>query len=159
MKKVIIAAVAENMVIGQDGDIPWHFPEDLKHFKQVTMGSPVVMGRGTYESLPEDFKPLPGRTNIVLTRSNPDYEESVKLANSLDEAWQIASEKGEKVYIIGGASVYEQTLDSADKMILTEIHEEYEGDTYFPKFSKEEWKEVERNDREELSFVTYQNRS
>ena len=159
MKKVIIAAVAENMVIGQDGDIPWHFPEDLKHFKEVTMGSPVVMGRGTYESLPEDFKPLPGRTNIVLTSSNPDYKESVKIANSLDEAWQIASEKGEKVYIIGGASVYEQTLDSADKMILTEIHEEYEGDTYFPEFDEEKWKEVERKDREELSFVTYQNRS
>ena len=159
MKKVIIAAVAENMVIGQDGDIPWHFPEDLKHFKEVTMGSPVVMGRGTYESLPEDFKPLPGRTNIVLTSSNPDYKESVKIANSLDEAWQIASEKGEKVYIICGASVYEQTLDSADKMILTEIHEEYEGDTYFPEFDEEKWKEVERNEREELSFVTYQNRS
>lgn len=156
MKKIIIAAVSENRVIGKDGDIPWHFPEDLKHFKEETTGSPVVMGRGTFESLPDDFQPLPNRTNIVLTRSEPSYEESVEIANSLEEALQIASKNGKKVYIIGGASVYKQAIESADKMILTEIHEKYEGDTYFPEFNEEKWKETERDDREELSFVTYQ---
>lgn len=156
MEKIIIAAKSENNVIGKDGDIPWYFPEDLKHFKEETMDSPVVMGRGTYESLPEDHKPLPGRTNIVLTTSNTDYDESVEIANSLEEAWNIASKHGDEVYIIGGASIYKQTLETADRIILTEIHEKYEGDTYFPEIDKDKWKEIERDDRDELSFVTYQ---
>ncbi|MFT4892738.1 MAG: dihydrofolate reductase [Candidatus Nanohaloarchaea archaeon] len=155
MKKIIIAAVAENGVIGKDGDIPWHYSEDLKHFKQKTTGHSVIMGRKTYFSLPEDFRPLPDRKNIVLSRSNPELPESVNLANSLEEAWEIAENHSGKAFIIGGAGVYEQAMNESDKMILTRIHQEYEGDTYFPEWDKENWKEIERDDREELSFVEY----
>jgi dihydrofolate reductase len=156
MEKIIIVAVSENGVIGKDGDIPWHYPEDLKHFKKKTMDHPVIMGSSTYRSLPEDFKPLPGRKNIVLTRSGIDVDESVSVANSLDEAWKIAGEHDEKAFIIGGATIYEQTLDEADKLVLTRIHEEYNGDTFFPNWNKENWKEVKRDEREELSFLEYE---
>ncbi len=156
MEKIIVAAVAENGVIGQDDDIPWHYPEDLKHFREVTMGHPVVMGSNTYRSLPDDYRPLPGRTNIVLTRSEMDADESVRLANSLDEAWRIARKLDDQVYIIGGASVYAQTIEDADRMILTEVHEEPEGDTYFPDWNRENWEEVDRDGRGELSFVEYE---
>lgn len=154
MEKIIIAAVAENNVIGKDGDIPWHIPEDLQHFKKKTTEHTVVMGRKTFQSLPNSFKPLPNRQNIVLTRSNFQPEnESVKTANSLDEAWQKA--ENEKIFIIGGAGIYKQTLKEADKMILTKIHKEYEGDTYFPKWNQENWKEAKRDNREDISFVEY----
>lgn len=156
MEKVIIVAVSENGVIGKDGDIPWHFPEDLKHFKEKTMGHPVVMGSSTYRSLPEDFRPLPGRKNIVLTRSGLEVDESVSVANSLEEAWKIAGKESEKAFIIGGASIYEQTLDEADKLVLTRIHQEFDGDTYFPDWDEDNWKEIEREDKEELSFLEYE---
>ncbi len=156
LQKIIIAAVSENGVIGKDGDIPWHYSEDMKHFKEKTMDHPVVMGSSTYRSLPEDFKPLPGRKNIVLTRSGIDADESVSVANSLEEAWEIAKEHDEKAFIIGGSTIYEQTLEEADKLVLTRIHEEYEGDTFFPDWNKENWEEKKRDDREELSFVEYQ---
>jgi dihydrofolate reductase len=155
MEKIIIAAVAENGVIGKDGEIPWHIPEDLQHFKGKTTGHTVVMGRKTFESLPDSFKPLPDRQNIVLTRSEFSPEnESVTVANSLDGAWNKAS--NEKVFVIGGAGVYEQTLEEADKMILTEIHEEYAGDTFFPNFSEENWIEKERREKDGFDFVTYE---
>ena len=155
MQKIIIAAVAENDVIGKDGDIPWHYSEDMKHFKQKTTGHSVIMGRKTYFSLPEDFRPLPNRKNIVLSRSEPELPESVELANSLDEAWEKAEEYSNKAFIIGGAGVYKQAMQEADRMILTEVHEEYEGDTFFPEWSKDDWEELKRDDREELSFVEY----
>lgn len=154
LEKIIVVAVSENGVIGKDGDIPWHFPEDMKHFKNTTMGNPVVMGSNTYRSLPEDYTPLPGRENIVLTRSGIE-DESVDEANSLEEAWEIADKYSDKVFIIGGASIYEQTLEDADRMILTRIHEEYDGDTFFPDWNQKNWKEVERDDRKELSFIEY----
>ena len=155
MKKIIIAAVAENRVIGKDGEIPWHIPEDLQHFREKTTGHTIVMGRKTFQSLPDSFKPLPDRQNIVLTRSDFNPGESVKIANSLEDAWEKAD--NEKVFIIGGAGVYRQTLDEADKMILTEIQEEYDGDTYFPDFNKDNWEEVEREEREGFDFVEYEN--
>jgi dihydrofolate reductase len=157
MEKIIIAAVAENNVIGKENDIPWHYPEDLKHFKQTTTGFPVVMGSNTYLSLPDSYRPLPGRTNIVLTREELDIDESVKQANSLEEAWELASENGkQKLFIIGGASVYSQTLEIADRMILTVIHKEFDGDTFFPEWNEDNWREVSRDDRKELSFVEYE---
>lgn len=154
MERIIIAAVAENGVIGKDGGIPWHIPEDLEHFKEETTGNTVVMGRKTFQSLPDSFKPLPERENIVLTKSNfePDYE-SVKIANDLDEAWKKAGNK--RIFIIGGAGVYRQTLEEADKMILTEIHEEYDGDTYFPEYDEENWKEISREEHGNFDFVKY----
>lgn len=156
MEKIVIAAVSENGVIGKDGDIPWHYPEDLEHFRDATMGYPVVMGSNTYMSLPEDYRPLPGRKNIVLTRSDMQVPESVDIANSLEEAWDIAEVTGKKkVFIIGGAGVYEQVLPEADKMIITRIHKKYDGDTFFPEWSDENWRESERTDGENLSFITY----
>jgi len=131
-----------------------HIPKDLEHFKEKTTGHTVVMGRKTFESLPDSFKPLPDRQNIVLTRSNFEPEnESVNIANSLQEAWEKSD--NENVFIIGGAGIYKQTLEEADKMILTEIHEEYEGDTLFPEYSEENWTEVQREKQEEFDFVEY----
>lgn len=158
MEKIIIAAVSENNAIGKDGDIPWDIPEDMKHFKETTMGNPVIMGRKTYQSFPEPVRPLPGRTNIVLTRSDFQPEdESVKVANSLSEAYEIAEETSEKAFIIGGASVYEEALKDADKMILTEVHREVDGDTFFPDWNGEAWREKEREERDGFDFVKYRN--
>lgn len=159
MEKVIIAAVSENGVIGKNGDIPWDIPEDMEHFKETTMGHPVIMGRKTYQSFPESVRPLPGRTNIVLTRSDFQPEdESVKIANSLKEAYEIANELDEKAFIIGGSSVYEGALKDADRMILTEVHSEVDGDTYFPEWKEEAWKETEREKNSDFSFVEYDRR-
>ena len=154
MKKIIIAAVAENGAIGKDEDIPWHIPEDLEHFKQKTTGHPVIMGRKTFESLPENFRPLPDRTNIVLTRSDME-KEGIKVVGSMEEAYSIAEELDDKTFIIGGASVYEQGLPEADKMVLTEVKREVSGDTFFPDFDREEWNEERREEHEEFDFVTY----
>ncbi len=154
MEKIIIAAVAENGVIGKDGELPWHIPEDMEHFRELTTGNPVLMGRKTFESLPDSVKPLSDRTNIVLTRSG--VEADVYEAESIDEGYRIAEDHGDgKVFIIGGAGVYEQTIEEADKMVLTEIKEDYDGDTYFPDFEKEKWLEERREDHEKFSFVTY----
>lgn len=156
LEKIIIVAISENGAIGKDGDIPWYYPEDLKHFKEKTMDHPVIMGSSTYRSLPEDFKPLPGRKNIVLTRSGVEVDESVSVANSLDEAWDIAEEHDdEKAFIIGGATIYEQTLDEADRLVITRIHQKYDGDTFFPDWNQDNWNEVKRKDRDELSFLEY----
>lgn len=156
MKKIIIAAVAENNAIGKDGDIPWDLPEDLKHFKETTMNHPVIMGRKTFQSFPESVRPLPGRTNIVLTQSGFEPEdESVRVVNSLGEAYEVAERIDDKAFLIGGASVYEAALKHADKMILTEVHRKVDGDTFFPDWDEEAWKEVDRDRREDFDFVEY----
>jgi dihydrofolate reductase len=154
MEKIIVAAIAENGVIGKNGELPWHIPEDMEHFKELTMGHSVLMGRGTFESLPDSVKPLPGRTNIVLTRSG--VEADVKEAESLHQGYRIAEEHGDKVFIIGGASVYEQTLDDADRMEITRIHEEYDGDVKFPEWDEESWEEIDREDQGDFTFLTYE---
>lgn len=156
MEKIIIAALAENNTIGKDGDIPWDLPEDMKHFKEKTMDHPVIMGRKTYESFPKSVRPLPGRTNIVLTRSGFEPEdESVKVVNSLEEAFQVAEELDDKAFVIGGASVYEEALTDADKMVLTEVHREVDGDTFFPEWDEEVWGEVQRDERDGFDFVEF----
>jgi dihydrofolate reductase len=154
MEKIIVAAIAENGVIGKNGELPWHIPEDMEHFKELTMGHPVLMGRTTFESLPDSVKPLPGRTNIVLTRSG--VEADVKEAESPHQGYRIAEEHGDKVFIIGGASVYEQTLDDADRMEITRIHEEYDGDVKFPEWDEESWEEIDREDQGDFTFLTYE---
>ena len=164
----LIAAVAENGVIGRDGELPWHYPEDLRRFKEVTMGHPVVMGRRTYESIVEHLgEPLPGRTNVVLTSGELEAPDGILRAGSIQEALGLArgaisedSSDGDPpgdrvVYVIGGTSVYEQFLDRANRLVLTKIHDEYEGDAYFPEVDWSAWEERAREDREELSFVTY----
>ena len=154
MEKIIIAAVAENGVIGKDGELPWNpIEEDMKFFREKTVGNTVVMGRKTFQSLPESFRPLPDRQNIVLTRSDFVPEEA-EVAESLKKAWNKAD--SEKIFIIGGASIYRQAMPETDKMLITEVSEQYEGDTYFPEFDEDNWVVSDRREGEEVSFVEYQ---
>jgi dihydrofolate reductase len=136
----IIVAMDKNNVIGRDNDIPWRLSADLKHFKAVTMGKPIVMGRKTHDSI---GRPLPGRKNIVMTRSSEYVAEGCTVVNSLDEAIHEAGDVDE-IMIMGGAGLYEQMLTHANKIYLTEVHAVVEGDVYFPKFDKTKWTEVER---------------
>ncbi len=156
----LIAAVAGDGVIGRDGEMPWHYPEDLRRFKQVTTGHPVLMGRRTYEAIEARLGgPLPDRTNVVLSRGDPDVADEVIVVGGVEEAVEVARETGaETAFVIGGATVYEAFLPLADRMLLTEIDASYEGDTYFPDFDREEWEEVEREERAEFAFVTYERR-
>ncbi len=159
----IVAAVAENGVIGRDGELPWHYPEDLRHFRETTMGHPVVMGRRTYESIVDRIgEPLPGRTNVVLSTRDLDLPAGAVHADSVSAALDAASEAldpgRDAVYVIGGASVYEQFLPLADRLVLTEVSRTPEGDTHFPAVDWSTWEAVERNEREELTFVTYERR-
>lgn len=153
---VIVAAVAANGVIGKDGAVPWDLPEDLRRFKETTLGSPVIMGRLTFESIEARLGgPLPGRTNVVLTRGSPDLPDDVVVAGSVAEALDEASERDDIVYVIGGATVYEAFLPRADRLLLTEIDREYRGDTTFPAWDREEWTELERDERDGYAFVEY----
>jgi dihydrofolate reductase len=140
----LIWAEAHNRVIGLNGVMPWHLPEDLAHFKRVTLGHPVIMGRKTWESLPVRFRPLPGRMNIVISRS-PDFlagqETSLlRAALSLDAALAMTSEHNE-VWIIGGAQIYAQALPLANKVVVTKIDAAFEGDAFAPALS-DEWREA-----------------
>ena len=143
----LIVAMAENGVIGKEGDLPWRLPEDLKWFKETTMGKPIVMGRNTWESLPR--KPLPGRTNIVLT-SQVDYAaEGALVVNDYASAMRCAMEaaretEATEVMIIGGAQLYKLALAFADRMYLTEVHADIDGDVTFPEFSRNDWLEISR---------------
>lgn len=154
MTIALIVAHDPNLVIGKEGTLPWHYSEDLKYFKRITMGHPIVMGRGVFEELNE--KPLPGRENIVLSRSKA-YDH-VPSFNSIPAALEYL--KGnDLVFIIGGGEVYRQLLPDADKLFVTEIHETFEGDTFFPEYRGDIgsiWKEIKREDRSELSFVVYE---
>ena len=155
----LIAAVADNRVIGRNGEMPWHIPADLQHFKETTTGHPVIMGRRTYESIAADIGgPLPNRTNIVLSRGSPDVPEEVVVVDAIERAVGAARKAAdtETVYVIGGATIYEQFLPQANRLVLTEIHESYEGDTRFPAWNREEWTERRREDHDGFSFVEYE---
>ena len=139
----LIVAMAENSVIGRDGDLPWRLPEDLKHFKRVTLGKPVIMGRKTWDSL--YAKPLPGRRNIVITR-NPYFQtDGAETASSIKEALARVAEAEEAV-VIGGAMLFEDALPAARRFHLTEVHAAIEGDTFFPSFDRTHWREISRDD-------------
>lgn len=164
MRLTLIAAVAENGVIGSDGEMPWQYPADLQQFKQRTLGHPVIVGRVTYEAIERRLGgPLPERSNIVLTHS-PDRVETdvpgVRVGTTVEDALELARRTGEgEAFVAGGASVYEQFLPLADRLVLTEIHEPYDGDAVFPSWDDDEWRVVERDDRGPFSFVTYTRRS
>ena len=148
----IVVAHDPNLVIGNNGKLPWRYSEDLKHFKSTTLGNTIIMGRGVFEELNET--PLPGRRNIILSRSK-EYE-GQETYKSLEEALENVQE--DEVFIVGGGVLYRETLSMVDKMIVTEIKKEYQGDTYFPEYRDNIgsiWKEVSREDREDLSFVVY----
>jgi len=150
----LIAAISENNCIGKDNSLPWNIPEDMKHFKDITTGHIVLMGRNTWESIPEKFRPLPNRKNIVITRDiKYMVPEGVEVYSSIDEA--LEKYKNENVFIIGGASIYKQTIDQADKLYITEVHQQVDGDAFFPEIDKNVWQEVEREDHEGFSFVRY----
>jgi len=154
MMLAAIVAHDPNLVIGKDGDLPWHYSKDLKYFKRITMGHPLIMGRVVFEELGGD--PLPGRENIILSRSK-DYDH-VPTFSSFDKALEYVKDE-EMVFLIGGGEIYSQFLDRCDKLFVTEIHQEYEGDTYFPEYRNKigtTWKEIKRDDREDLSFVVYE---
>lgn len=132
--------MAENRVIGRDNQMPWHLPEDLRYFKRITLNKPVVMGRNTFESI---GKPLPQRTNIVITR-NPDWShEGVLTAESLEEAIGMASMKDSEIFLIGGGELYRQGLPHADLLEITEVQGHYQGDTWFPEY-RDDFTELSR---------------
>lgn len=134
----LIAAVAENGVIGRDGDMPWRLPDDLARFKRLTMGKPLIVGRRTYASI---GRPLPGRTMIVLSRTGADFGENVLVAASLTDAMGLVR-MAKEVVIAGGAEVYAAAMPLATKMHLTRVHAEPEGDVRFPKHDPEQWRVV-----------------
>ena len=157
MAIAIISATSENNVIGKDNDLPWYLPADLAHFKNLTSGKHIVMGRKTYESV---GRPLPNRTNIVVSR-NPDFiAAGCETASSLSDA--IKKTGGKDLFVCGGSEIYKQALEVADIMYLTRIHAVVEGDTYFPDFNDSLWTIVERKDflpddknKYSYSFITY----
>jgi dihydrofolate reductase len=136
----LIVAMAENRVIGRDNALPWRLPNDLKHFRRLTMGHPIIMGRKNHESI---GRPLPGRTNIVVTRSPGYAAPGCVVANSIDAAFTAAGNDPE-IFVIGGAELYAQTLAQARRIYLTQIHATVPGDTYFPEIVGTEWSEVAR---------------
>jgi dihydrofolate reductase len=155
MKISIIAALGENRVIGAQGKIPWHLPADFQKFKALTLGHPVIMGKNTFESI---GKPLPGRTNIVLTK-DPNYAaEGCVVAHSLDDALALAGKESEEIFIIGGGAVYELALPLADTLYLTEVHGIFEGDAFFPEFNEDEWRLVssEPHTKDEKNAYDYE---
>ena len=160
MQLHLIYARAANGVIGFKGTMPWHLPEDLAHFKRTTLGCPVIMGRKTWDSIPAKFRPLPGRTNIVVTRQENWNEKGARPAPSMPDALQLC-EQNEHVWVIGGAQIYAQALPLAHSVVVTEIGADFEGDAFAPTLGPE-WLEAARQDLISvqglpLSFVIYQN--
>jgi dihydrofolate reductase len=143
MKISIIVAMDANGVIGHDNELPWHLPADLQHFKKTTMGKPILMGRKTYESI---GRPLPGRTNIVITRDSRYQAAGCVVVNSIDAAMEVAGEQ-EEIMVIGGAEFYRQVLPHTNTIYLTRIHATFDGDTAFPELKDADWREVERSDQ------------
>jgi len=164
MKIVLIAAFAQNRVVGINNSLPWHLPEDLKYFKRTTTGKAIIMGRKTYDSI---GRPLPNRTNIVISRNSELKIEGVKVVDSLQAAIDLAKEVNfingvEEVMVIGGASIYEEALPKADRLYITHVHAEVAGDAYFPEVDFSQWQEISRDDYAasesnpyDYSFVVY----
>ena len=133
----IIVAIADRNVIGDDNKLPWHLPDDLKNFKRLTMGKYIIMGRKTWESL---NKPLPGRTNIVITRNTDIKTQGILVFNSVEEALKFAEEqKQSEIFIIGGEQIYRQTLPLANRLFVTKVLGSFEGDAFFPEINIKEW--------------------
>jgi len=158
----LIAAVAANRAIGKNNELLWHLPADMAHFRAATRGKPVIMGRKTWESLPPRFRPLPGRQNIVISRDRQYDAPGATITAGLDEAVS-ACDRAEEAFIIGGADIYAQALPLADRLYLTEIDQEIDGDVFFPVIDKAQWEEISRSPAQSenglsFSFVCYQRR-
>jgi dihydrofolate reductase len=161
MNLTLIAAMSKNRVIGKDNDLIWHLPKDLKHFKTLTSGHHIIMGRKTYESV---GKPLPKRTNIIVTRQKNYEAPGCIIVHTLEEAINKASGDS-KPFIVGGAEIYKQSIKYANSIELTLIHKEFEGDSYFPEVDLKKWEEVKREHHEPdeknaqaMDFITYKKR-
>ena len=136
----IVVAMGKNREIGVDNQLLWHLPKDLKHFKELTSGHPIIMGRKTYESI---GKPLPNRTNIVISRKNDWFEEGILIVGSIKEALKFAKKIDENVFVIGGGTIYEQTIDLADQLEITLVDATLDADTYFPKIEWKIWQKTQ----------------
>ena len=161
MTITIVVAISENNAIGKNNKLLWHLPNDLKHFKEITTGHTVIMGRKTYESV---GRPLPNRRNIIITRQNIAIE-GCEVAGSIDAALALCAREKE-VFIVGGAEIYKQSINLTDRIYLTIVHKKFEGDSFFPEINKQDWKEVYREDhlpdeKNQLpySFITYEKRA
>ena len=151
---VIIAAVAANRVIGRDNQLIWNIPEDMAHFKALTQGHTVLMGRKTWESLPPRFRPLPGRRNIVISRQPDFVAPGAELANSLEAGLALAA-SGELIFVIGGAEIYQQAMARANRLEITEVALTPEGDSWFPEIVAADWEKIAKTTNAKFSFVTY----
>jgi dihydrofolate reductase len=150
----LIAAVAKNNVIGNKNDLPWYLPEDLKRFKQLTLGKVVVMGRKTYDSIAARLnKPLPGRTSVVISTQDLRMPAGVELYHNLNDA--TAAHQAQEIFIIGGEQIFKQSLNLADTLYITKIDKDYEGDAFFPVIDEKLWKKVEEEKFEGYSFLIY----
>jgi dihydrofolate reductase len=138
----IVVAVSENNAIGKNNELLWHLPADLKHFKNITTGHTIIMGRKTFDSI---GRALPNRRNIVITRQASLAVEGVEFVNSLNEALELCIDK-EQAYIIGGAEIYRQALPFCDRIYLTRVHQYFEGDAFFPELDEHNWQETEKHD-------------
>jgi dihydrofolate reductase len=152
----IIVAISKNNAIGKDNTLLWNIPEDLKHFKEITSGHTIIMGRKTFESI---GRPLPNRRNIVITRDDSYAHNGIEIANSLIKALDVCKYEDE-VFVIGGGEIYKQALPFADKLYVTHVEKEYTGDAFFPEISKEEWVEISKEEHSEndppYRFSTYE---
>ena len=153
----MIAALTPSFVIGKDGGIPWRYPEDMKHFKTVTMGHALIMGRATYDSI---GKPLPGRRNIVVSRQPGLQIPGVEVAGSLPRAIELARQTDREPMIAGGGAIYAEALPLATRLYLTYLDEEHEGEVYFPRFDPEDWRVFQRirSEKHPLTYVTLDRR-
>jgi dihydrofolate reductase len=159
MKLALIVAMDEQGVIGRDNDLPWRLSADLQYFRKITMGKPIIMGRSTHESI---GRPLPGRRNIVITRQQDFQAPGCEVVFSIEQALEVCKDEAEAM-IMGGASLYEQTLPLVDTLYLTRVHAQVEGDTWFPAWSEQDWQLVSRDDHQaddknefDYSFLQYQ---
>ena len=150
----LIAAISENYVIGDGLKIPWHIPEDFKLFKENTLKNVVIMGRATWDSLPPKFRPLPNRVNIVVSRSDLSFE-GATCCKSIDEALEEGAKYEKEIFIIGGASIYSQTIENAKYLYISFVKGEYEGDVFFPKFDESNYEIVEEKEFDMFTFRKY----
>ncbi len=155
---VVIAAVARNRVIGRDNRLLWNIPEDMAHFRKLTTGHTVLMGRKTWESLPPRFRPLPGRRNIVISRQADYAAPGAELADSLENALKLASTAA-TVFVIGGEQIYAQAMAVADRLEITEVDLEPEGDAWFPEIAAVDWEKAAKTSGAGFAFVTYRRRA
>ncbi|MBM7663212.1 dihydrofolate reductase [Bacillus mesophilus] len=136
-----IVAMDENQVIGRNNELPWHLPADLAYFKRVTMGKPIIMGRKTHESI---GRALPGRENIIVTRNESYQSAGCRVVHSMDEVRELENEMDEELFVIGGAELFKELLPVTDRLYITHIHHEFQGDTFFPSIDWENWVVLER---------------